>query len=97
MNIILVLKSFEKPCLVKTSFTFDQVAKELLIKSINKFSMFGISNEDNERLHLKCDVLLLADIFVETAVWRIMVCVLVIIGTHQLQVGMQCLVWLNSS
>ena len=50
MNIILVLKSFEKPCLVKTSFTFDQVAKELLLKSINKFSMFGISNEDNERL-----------------------------------------------
>ena len=50
MNIILVLKSFEKPCLVKTSFTFDQVAKESLIKSINKFSVFGISNEDNERL-----------------------------------------------
>ena len=44
------------------------------------------------RLHLKCDALLLADVFVETDVWKIMVCVLVIIGTHQLQVGMQCLV-----
>ena len=53
--------------------------------------------KDYHRLHLKCDVLLLADVFVETDVWKIMVCVLVIIGTHQLQVGMQCLVWLNSS
>ena len=48
--------------------------------------------KDYHRLHLKCDVLLLADVFVETDVWKIMVCVLVIIGTHKLQVGMQCLV-----
>ena len=53
--------------------------------------------KDYHRLHLKCDALLLADVFVETDVWKIMVCVLVIIETHKLQVGMQCLVWLNSS
>ena len=94
MVIWVILKSLKKNCLAKKSFYSSLTGKnvsdkgyEHALKVWDKSKMKTM--KDYHDLHLKCDVLLLADVFEKfgNIAYRIMGNVRVIIWAHQLKLG----------